>query len=216
MNDKKQPDDIPTLEETLNQMIAHQRPHGFFAPIGSVAKGVSAEDKAITEVGIAKIFLEAHRELGLKLPFFDPESFENDPPDCIGKNSIGQRSVAIEITELVNQKAIEMEMGARRDNTVTINDYLYEDWDEDILKIKIPEIINNKDKKKFNGKKYSDIILIIHTDEHFIIENARCEINNLQDITTEKITKAYILFSYNPIYTPSYQFIEIKIKNSNR
>jgi hypothetical protein len=62
------------------------------------------------------------------------ESVDDDPPDCVIRDSDGDR-VGVEVTEFVDRKAVEM--NERGEN-------VYREWNEEAVREKIAQILTGK------------------------------------------------------------------------
>src|ERR1035437_5716208 len=114
---------------------------------------------------------------------------ESDPPDCIG-TTVDKKLVAFEVTELVDQKTVEMNRMGRQAR---------KEWPPDKLLEKLKNIIRNKDSKTFHGGPYSKITLVIFTDEPEV-RSADCDAILDGQILGQcrSITDCYLLLSYQP------------------
>lgn len=115
-------------------------------------------DKAIKEIGVAQ-------DLFSKLEEYSGDYLVNvmigeDPPDVKVITAKG-KTIGIEVTELVNQKAIEYQIK---------NDPRYHEevvsWTKDSFNEKLSNIISKKDRLCKNvSKDYDELSLLIFTDE---------------------------------------------------
>jgi hypothetical protein len=94
-------------------------------------------------------------------------SREDDPPDCEGLLD-GQWS-AIEMTQLMHEKARALSMKAIKQQTGKPEVYYL--WDRDEVLGAVQELIEVKDAKRYKGGPYQRFVLVIYTDE-FVLNNA--------------------------------------------
>ena len=117
------------------------------------------------------------------------ESVDDDWPDCVIRDSGGVQ-VGVEVTELVNQKAIEM---CERGKNV------YREWSDQAVREKIAQILKRKDEKAHHGDLYGKLILVIHNDE---IDLPSFRLFPILDASpfplTRNIDEAYVICSYEP------------------
>lgn len=119
---------------------------------------------------------------------------DTDPPDIFAKLADGSL-IGIEITELVNEKAIQAQI--RRDPNYY--DELFR-FDYDAAVSKLRNILTEKEKKLYKEVfKFDGLSLLIHTDEFLL--NSDIFIGKESDIFPEGsnvFESVYILFSYEP------------------
>ena len=117
------------------------------------------------------------------------EPVDDDWPDCVIRDSGGVQ-VGVEVTELVDQKAIEM---CERGNNV------YREWSDQAVREKIAQILNRKDEKAHHGDLYGKLILVIHNDEVDLPSSRLFHILDASPFPrTRNIDEAYIICSYEP------------------
>jgi hypothetical protein len=151
-------------------------------------------DKEIKEIGIGQDFFQKLEELtgeylvGIKNA--------EDPPDVIIKTNSG-RCIGVEITELVDRKAIEYQIK---------NDQRYAErivhWSRENTIQKITEIIENKDKLcRSIPLHYDLLVLLIFTDEPRLTSDALNQyVEGHHWVETENIEEIYILTGYEAKY----------------
>ena len=145
-------------------------------------------DKKIQEWGIISDLIEGMSFNGKQL-FHSPISHTPDPPDCIVQDTEGNK-IAVEISELVSQEAIEQNIKGNE---------VYYDWQPKECIEKVQSILDNKDTKVFHGGPYSKKVILIHTDEPILRgKEYKEEIRNSLFNPLKQIDEAYILFSYDP------------------
>jgi hypothetical protein len=176
-------DDLePELLAIIANAIVKQRPYaGFFG----------WTDRPIQERGIARTFLDALRRTTEEtLTFARSRGPGEDPPDCELVTDAGE-TIGLEITELVDQRAVEK--AAR-------GSYNWADWTAASLRQRIDDRIRAKDvRAKVKGGPYARYILLIHTAEPALTEDVLTAwVANMTFSRTELITHAFLLSSYDP------------------
>jgi len=120
---------------------------------------------------------------------------ENDPPDVEFNFKNGQ-TVAVEITELVNQNAIEIQIK----NPERYSDELFR-FDYPVAVEELNRILVEKEEKMRSVESlYSESILLIHTDEFLL--DSDLFIGKESEIfkrSSEVFKHAFLLFSYEPL-----------------
>jgi hypothetical protein len=155
------------------------------------------DDKATKEWGIARQFINVRPDLNVA--DIRPGG---DPPDCEVVLLDGE-IIGLEITELVDQAAVEqMERAAREDAPLEdkLNAYAeYADWPTDKLAAHLTRIVTRKDgklKRASNGL-CSRYTLLIHTDEMMLCRSDLRERLAGLSFTTSMIDDAYVMESYS-------------------
>ncbi|MBC8210404.1 MAG: hypothetical protein H8E21_05000 [Gammaproteobacteria bacterium] len=149
---------------------------------------------------------EKTKELSIAIRFFEGlrslegRKFRNikngdDPPDIMAFNSLGEK-IALELTELVNEDAINSQIQGKRS-------YFSEvvSWDKDNTLDEIQNIINKKSKslEAVYSDAYSAVFLLLFTDEPKLpFKRVNQFVNNHNWEIPLNINEAYILFSYTP------------------
>ena len=117
------------------------------------------------------------------------ESVDDDWPDCVIRESGGVQ-VGVEVTEFVDQKAVEM---CERGKNV------YREWSDQAVREKIAQILKTKDQRAHLGDLYGKLILVIHTDE---VELSSSRLFPILDANIfprpRNIDEAYLICSYEP------------------
>lgn len=137
-------------------------------------------------------FLEAREALGEE-PFDQVYPVSPDPPDFAAVTK-AKALWAVELTELVDREAVELNIGSTHAKST-----IYRDWNQKELLDAVEERLRDKDSKEFNGGPYDEKIVVIHTDEPVITFDEYEPI--LRSYILEEfrqITSAYVLFSYDP------------------
>lgn len=144
-------------------------------------------NKQIKELGIVQDFVEELSRHGLV--WRDARVYQPDPPDCVCFDENGN-IIALEVVELVSREAIER--NHRGEDVLCI-------WTPQDIKRGIDSILSGKDRKAFNGGPYAEIAVVIHTDEPLmILEEARTALEGCTFGPFDKVTKAFLMFSYMP------------------
>jgi hypothetical protein len=128
------------------------------------------------------------------------EPVDGDWPDCVIRDSAGVR-VGVEVTEFVDQKAVEM---CERGKNV------YREWSDQEVREKVEQILARKDGKANYGNLYSKLILVIHNDE---VELPSFRLFPILDAShfprPRNIDEAYLICSYEPGL--GYPYIRLKL-----
>lgn len=183
-------------EKTLRQILQEQRKYASF---------FEWPDKQMKECGVVQDLFETMEKEGT-LPFLDLRSgpHPNQAPDCIAEDESGG-VVAIEVTEFVSRKAVEMNQKGRQ---------VYRYWKPDEVINEIRSIITQKERVTYFGGPYSKIILVIHTDEIALDHETYSNVLSAPSFDTEVINEIFFLFSYRP-EVKGYPYVKLKI-TSNR
>jgi hypothetical protein len=151
-------------------------------------------DRDLEELGVVKSLQEALGRAGTA-PFTDIASRGRgeDPPDCEARNASGQR-VAIEVTELVNGKAIAAFKKGDR--------YAWASWTRKEFLTALTDLIQHKDKRfpKLLGTPYpGGYMVVVHCDEtELSASQVAAFMEGARGIACSYITQAYLLLSYDP------------------
>ena len=154
-------------------------------------------DKNLKELQILKSFIESMERKEMS-GWRNPHNSEEDPPDCLAEDEKGNL-IAVEITELVDEKARLLNEGGKNRAPKEV----YRLWETEGIVQKIKSILQNKDKKCVHIKKkmgnVKKVVLLIHTDE-FELNKERLEMvlkgtvfNGLRNID-----EAFLILSYDP------------------
>jgi len=134
-------------EKSLKQILQEQRKYASF---------FEWPDKQIKECGVVQSLLESMENQGVfRFAALKPGPHPNNAPDCVAEEVNGG-TVAIEVTEFVSRKAIEMNQKGK-------NVYYY--WKPDEVVNEVKNIIAKKDNVEYVGGPYSKVILVIHSRE---------------------------------------------------
>jgi len=144
-------------------------------------------DKQQKELGIVQELLASLASQGIEL--FDPQIHQPDPPDCICNDRNGNL-VALELVELVSQEAVERnEKG----------EAVYRWWEPVDIRSEIASLLAKKDAKAFNGGPYSEVAVVIHTDEPALVaDDARAALSGLEFGPFRRISRGFLMLSYMP------------------
>jgi len=151
-------------------------------------------DRDLEELGVVQSLQEALAHAGTA-PFTDIASRGRgeDPPDCEARNTSGQR-IAIEVTELVNGKAIAAFKKGDR--------YNWASWTGKEFLTALTDLIQNKDKRfpKLKGAPYpGGYVVVVHCDEtELSAAQVAAFMEGVAGIACSYITQAYLLLSYDP------------------
>src|SRR6266702_1881819 len=158
-------------------------------------------DKQDKEREVVECLLEGMEKNG-EICFFDlrPGPSPNQAPDCVVDDEAG-KTVAIEVTEFVSRKAIEMNQTGKE---------VYRNWKPEEVIDEIQRIITRKDCVTYCGGPYSKTILIIHTDEIVLDHELYSAILSEASFKVQKVDEAYLLFSYRP-QTETCPFVKLNI-----
>ena len=104
-------------------------------------------DKAVKEKGIVRTLLES---LSKSREYLNLRQSKVDPPDCVADTSDGDL-VGFEVTELVNQEAIELNEKGEE---------VYRKWTDSEIIEKLAGILEEKDSKHYVGGPYLKLILV--------------------------------------------------------
>jgi hypothetical protein len=160
-------------------------------------------NKPVAERGVVRELLNSMHHDG-DMRYQNPRSVNDDWPDCKVDDEFGN-TVAVEVTELVDEKAIrtaqrgEMDFSYRTDGEI---------------KEQVSRILARKDLKSSHGGLYSKVILVIHTDE-FTHLRLFPVIRNTEFMRLENIQEAFIITSYDP-ETHTYPWCEIQFKDRDK
>lgn len=145
-------------------------------------------DKKIKELGIVKALIEAMLLNGNAF-FRSPRVAIKDPPDCVAEDLAGG-FVALEVPELVSEDAVRENSRGNR---------VYWDADTGDVIAAIDEILQEKDRKKFQGGPYSRVVVVIHTAEPVVTYREFGPVLGKHVFPALKqLDEAYLLFSYDP------------------
>ena len=167
-------------------------------------------EKSIKEREIMRDFLKARDVLGL--PSYaevevckPPVGVHPTPsPDFIARNKTGYVT-AVELTELVCQKAIQANIHASRRE-----EYVYRDWTQEEVIAAIEERLAIKDSKKYLEGSFDEVHVVIHVDEPLIFPSEYVSfLSKIPFVSRRSITRVFILFSYDPM-SEGYPCVELQ------
>ncbi len=167
-------------KKTLIQILQEQRKyaHHFEWP-----------DKQIKEKGVVECLIDEMKKKG-EVQWTDLRvgPHPNHAPDCIATNYSG-KAVAIEVTEFVSGKAIEMTKAGKN---------VYRNWKPEEIINRIQKQISRKDSVSYVGGPYEAHVLVIHTDEIALHHEAYLSVLGQASFTASTLDEVYFLFSYRP------------------
>lgn len=132
-----------------------------------------------------------------------PGPHPNNAPDCVAEDVNGG-TVAIEVTEFVSRKAIEMNQKGK-------NVYYY--WKPDEVVNEVKNIIAKKDNVEYVGGPYTKVILVIHSDEIALDYEEYSTVLSEPEFETNTIDEVIFLFSYRP-HVKTYPYVELKVTSN--
>jgi hypothetical protein len=175
-------------------MMYERRPHaGYF-------RGGSRQHKKRDELFAVQKLLESMEIAGESL-YHSPRICEHDPPDCIAEDRRG-RSVALEVTELVDEDAVAQ--AASGDTSLRLLEF-----DEVVERIRA--ILRKKDRAVCGVGSHSKIVLLICTDEYTLKTYRDCveALKNRRFSPLKRIDEAYVLFSFDP-YEEQCPYVQLR------
>jgi hypothetical protein len=150
------------------------------------------KSKLTKEGGILQSFLDAREKVGLP-PYRSCAACRPDPPDFTAQTLNGAE-VAIELTELVSEEAIGLNIAAGAARPA-----VYADWRPNELLSAIRDCVGKKDAKQWHGGPYAEKIIVIHTDEPVLSMQEHGPILASTSFPQPlQITTGFVLFSYDP------------------
>jgi len=179
-------------KKTLKQILQEQRKYAHF---------FEWPEKQVKERGVVDCLLES-MTLNGKIPFSNLRigPSPNLAPDCVAEDEAG-KMLAIEVTEFVSSKAIEM---------TVIGKNVYRNWTPVEVINEIQKIITKKDRVKYFGGPFFKTLLVIHTDEIALDHESYCDILAEAVFSAQKIDEVFFLFSYRP-QVKTYPYIRLKL-----
>jgi hypothetical protein len=158
-------------------------------------------DKQIKELGVVRELLAALNST-VNLGLHTPSIFEQDPPDCVCKNSKND-NVAIEVAEVVCQNAARLNAKGQD---------VYRVWQTGELASHIQHRLNEKDNKTYHGGPYADLFACLFTDEPMLtLDFVKAELASVSFGPFLQLTSAFLLF-YEPV-SKSYPVIKLQLKS---
>lgn len=151
-------------------------------------------DRDLEEWGVVTSLSESLESEGKKIfSSLKMRGRPNDPPDCEARDNDDNR-VAIEVTELVDGKAIQ----AYKSGAV----YEWADWDKNKFITSIESLLSRKDKRypELKEPPYDGgYIIVIFTDEPMLDRSTvESYLDGHKFKKPEYLTKAFLLVSYDP------------------
>ena len=160
-------------------------------------------DTKIKESGIVDEFLDPTNHKGIHnyVSFSMPD---NDPPDAIIYKNDNEEA-QLEITELVNQVAIELQI--KNDSKYACESIKW--IDRSYFEKKLNEIIQIKNEKcKYLFKQKSNVQLLLHTDEMWLETYYKKHFEAGVTIQSHSFTNVWLMLSYSA-NTKSHQIIQV-------
>lgn len=180
-------------DDETDELLRLSQRQRVYAPL---REGGAKEHK---ELGVVRDWLEAlsregeHRYTALRMA-------ERDPPDCLLQNKDGD-AVGVEVAEFVSQAAVEINERARPGpgQRPKIEDMVYAQWDKASFIDGLAALITTKDDKVFIGGPYSELILLVHTDEPLLVtEECHRWLTEHRFDRCSQLTDVYFVHSYQP------------------
>lgn len=165
----------------LREAIRRRRRHaGFFSWFDRSPGG-----KALAETGAVGSLLESMAASG-QVEYSRPRASSTDWPDC-EVDSLEGKVVAFEVTELVDPLALSRRAPSRP-------------WSEQEMVTRLATLLGHKDERSFDGGKYAEVVLLIHTDELYLDPDRAAEFLDKHRFSLKhhNISRAFLLFSYLP------------------
>lgn len=165
-----------------------------------------ATDRDLEEWGVIAALAEALAAQGQL--FFDDLARRgrgNDPPDCEAVDSEGRR-IAIEVTELVDARAIHAYKRGLP--------YEWSDWPQQMFISSLAGLIAKKGERHavLKGGPYDGgYVVVVFTDEPLLpIETVRTYLGNHAFVRPDGMTRAFLVLSYDP-RMQSYPYVELNL-----
>jgi hypothetical protein len=151
-------------------------------------------NRDLEELGaLTSLFESMEKDAALPYSSLRMRGRGSDPPDCEAKDLEGRR-VAIEVTELVDGKAIEAFKAGKT--------YEVAEWDKEKFLKRLQELLVKKDEKFPNLKDppyEGGYAVVVFTDEPLLsAKNLEAYLEGHQFKGLEHITEAVLLVSYDP------------------
>jgi hypothetical protein len=181
-------DEIP-LDE-LRALVARQRIYASLREGGSKGQ----KELAVLRDLFSSLEASGHRR------YSEPHLAAEDPPDCTLRTSSGGVA-AVEITEFVSQKAVELNERARRvlGRHPEMSEMVMARWDATSFLAHLEAVLTKKDRRTFKGGPYQEVIVIAYEDEPLLV---REQVERWLDTRSfgpfKQLTHAFFLFSYEP------------------
>jgi hypothetical protein len=168
-------------------------------------------DRDRAELGVVEDLAASLEATGVTF-FSDPKSRgrPNDPPDCEAIDKDGQR-IAIEVSELVDGKAISKIHAARRSG---LTGESWVEWDLMKFKSAVSERLTTKNAcyPRLKDAPYpGGYVVVLHTDEDALSRKVIEEFaGQVTFANCNHIDRAFILISYDP-EIERYPFVELQL-----
>lgn len=155
-------------------------------------------DKDVKEIGAGKEFVTSlHAQFDVEL--CDLSLQRPDPPDLIGIDENGLR-VGVELAEVVCRETVERNEKGEE---------VFRVWRTGELSAALSDALSRKDRKTYYGGPLVQLYVCLFTDEPALTpDSARAELATAQFGPFEKITRSFLLFSYDP-GTKTYPMLEL-------
>jgi hypothetical protein len=122
-------------------------------------------------------------------------SVDDDPPDALVQ--LETLRYGIEVTEIVDQKAIERASKRKRQGLPV--EYDWANWNSDRLSEALEQGLMTKDRKlAAHAQNYDEVLLAFITDEGMIDSRLAAAVVGNMHSETQRIDRAFIILSYDP------------------
>ncbi len=163
-------------------------------------------DKAVEELAVAKALVASVG--GPPLEFSTLRTQFPDPPDVVGERASGQLA-AIELAELVDEKAIAMSLAAQRKGRP--DQVVHRYWDAPTLVAAVDRLLREKDAKTLQGGPYAEYFVVLYTDEVFLRREDVAQWLGAHVFSgVTQATNAYLLLSFDPDID-GYPFVKLSL-----
>jgi hypothetical protein len=161
-------------------------------------------DQHAKEASIMEDFLGARNKMGLQR-YAKVEQLKNDPPDFVATDIEGCK-IAIELTELVSEKAIRANLRAKEPKNS-----VWQDWTQEDVVAAVEKRLQDKDSKKYLGGPYNEIHVVLHVDEPLVPRQEYVPFLGTVTLAARRqISSAFVLFSFDPA-TDSYPLVTLNL-----
>lgn len=181
-----QEDDLDLILETM--ALAREKSRGYASafewPI----------NRQQQEAGVASILVEYLSSVdGQQLEKIVP--IDRDPPDVMVTSKFGRR-IGIEVTELVDHRAVERARFAKKNG---LGEIAWANWSGERIKSQLNKIILKKDEKiAKSNENFDEIVLLIFSDEPDINFSKLEDLQNQYRHTAKNFDEVYFVLSYDP------------------
>jgi hypothetical protein len=154
----------------------------------------------LEEHGVAQDFIaSAATEPGVPFTGLKLRPLGQDPPDCELRDAAGRR-VAIEITELVDRKTVELIVGERRRNKDQTPPSIAVEWTSSKVLTALGERLTRKDfRDRLKDGPYDEYIVVIYTAEPGLDSVTALQVLECHRFDPPKgINRAYFSLDYEP------------------